>query len=125
MHEAKEKRGGKKKRKVMCGSKERIIGSSIYNKSLLRVEFPNLAFLETPVATQSRAPPHCLSPGGRMGSPTSTKRILGRQDNHVKGTVMGQTFFSFNFSEDLKTFLFKLLHFMKKYIFLKIVLIYS
>lgn len=78
MHEAKEKEG-KKKRKVMCDSEERIIASSFYNKSLLRVRLPNPVSLETPVdTTQSRAPPLCFRPGGKMGSPTSTKSILKR-----------------------------------------------
>lgn len=83
MHGAKEKEG-KKNRKVMCGSIERIIASSFYNKSLLRVRHSNPVSLETPVdTTQSRAPPPCLSPGGKMGSPTSAKGILSREDDHV------------------------------------------
>lgn len=57
MHEAKEKEG-KKKRRVMCGSEERVIASSFFSKSLLRVRLSNPVSLETPVdTTQSRVPP--------------------------------------------------------------------
>lgn len=80
MHEAKEKEG-KKKRRVMCGSEERVIASSFYSKSLLRVRLSNPVSLETPVdTTQSRV---SLSPAGKMGSPSSTKGILSREDDHV------------------------------------------